>query len=695
MINSTNKCILNCKDDNIFNSKYEFNGGCYIKCPHGYYTKDDGTNICKCMTNIACNDCPLSNSGNNLCSTCNTNREYYPKKEENENPNELKNCYNSDTIENNYVLISGQYERCYGFCETCEEVGSPSEHKCIDCLEGYSKLNNNNNCYQDCTHYYYFNEDEYVCLNENKCPSGYKLIESTNKCIKNCKDVNKYEYSNMCIQQCPEYWTDTNDDHICKLDCTKFNLYYNFEKTSCINSIPKGYYLENNDNKYIGKCHENCEECEIGPTENNNNCLKCKSTGTIYYDFGNCRENCIHGNYIDENSVKKCKCSNNIKCKACNENGKCFSCNNEEGYYQIEDNNNENNEIIKCEKDPEGYYLFEGLYKKCNEKCKSCISDNECIECNSGFEFKNDFENDKKCYEKCTYNYYYDYNNIICTNDNSCPNGLKFIESKKRCIDSCKNDNKYKFEFDGKCFEQCPDDTHISSEDNNKCEEIIEETTIIEEEKGECNLNLNEYELSNETLTVNELNNFTKNYASKYGKSDNYITKIENEFYKIFIYNNIICLENVSPDAKLIDFGDNYLNLLGEYQIQDPITMIVTDKKSNVSTYSFSDPNTGEILDDLNQAFRNLNILVREDINNLLSHLDNKRREYILYMLKQEIDLFNPSNEFYSDLCFHYDSPNNRDIPMRDRASFFYTNINKCEPGCIFQGIDYANAKFK
>ena len=63
-------------------------------------------------------------------------------------------------------------------------------------------------------------------------------------------------------------------------------------------------------------------------------------------------------------------------------------------------------------------------------------------------------------------------------------------------------------------------------------------------------------------------------------------------------------------------------------------------------------------------------------------------------MLKQEIDLFNPSNDFYTDLCFHYNSPNNRDIPMRDRASFFYTNINKCGPGCSFQGIDFANAKF-
>ena len=53
-------------------------------------------------------------------------------------------------------------------------------------------------------------------------------------------------------------------------------------------------------------------------------------------------------------------------------------------------------------------------YKKCNEKCKTCTGagDDKCIECNTNYEFKNDFENDAKCYEKCMYNYYYDQNNI-------------------------------------------------------------------------------------------------------------------------------------------------------------------------------------------------------------------------------------------------------------------------------------------
>ena len=49
---------------------------------------------------------------------------------------------------------------------------------------------------------------------------------------------------------------------------------------------------------------------------------------------------------------------------------------------------------------------------------------------------------------------------------------------------------------------------------------------------------------------------------------------------------------------------------------------------------------------------------------------------------------------FYTNLCFYYDSPNNKDIPMKDRP-YFYANINRCESRCNYQGIDYSLAKFK
>ena len=697
LIDGTNKCIKECRFDTIFESIYEFNGRCYKNCPNGYYS-DGEKQICLCMSDISCKDCPSENNPNKLCSTCNTDNEYYPKEEEIDN---LMKCYDRTTITSNYILISGQYRKCYDSCQTCDEIStSDDDHKCKDCIDGYIKLQKNDNCYKKCDFYYFFDEHgKYHCLTENQCPTNYKLIDGTNQCIKDCKEFNKYEYNNICYQECPQYYTDTYNDHICKLNCPKFDLYFNYEKTDCISTIPKGYYLQDAENKILGKCHENCEECEGGPDENNNNCEKCPNTNTIYYDLGNCRSSCVNGNYIDENLVKKCKCSNNIECKACDIRGNCFSCNNELGYYQIEDLNGENqdnNGIIKCAKDPEGFYLSGDIYKKCHEKCKSCTDagEDKCIECNPQFEFRNDFPEDKKCYKKCSFNYYYDSdNNNVCTPNSDCPNDMKLVESKKRCIDHCKNENIFKFEFEGKCFENCPEGTRNSFEDNSICELVPEETDEKEEET-ECNLKLNEFTLLNDTLTTEDLNNFTTIYAKKYGDSGSYITKLENEYFKIFIYNNIFCLQNVSRDAKLVDFGSNYINILNRYGLSDPIVTIISDKKSNSSTFALAHPDSGELLRDASDDLRRTEISVLEDIYTLLSYLGDIKRKYIIHMLKQGIDVFDPNNKFYTNLCFYYDSPNDKDIPMSDRP-YFFSDIPKCDTGCIYQGIDFKLAKFK
>ena len=697
LIDGTNKCIKECRFDTIFESIYEYNGRCYKNCPNGYYT-DGEKKICLCMSDVSCKDCPSENNPNKLCSTCNTDNEYYPKEEE---IDVLMKCYDRTTITSNYILISGQYRKCYDSCQTCDEIStSDDDHKCKDCIDGYIKLQKNDNCYKKCDFYYFFDEHgKYHCLTENKCPTNYKLIDGTNQCIKDCKEFNKYEYNNICYQECPQYYTDTYNDHICKLNCPKFDLYFNYEKTDCISTIPKGYYLQDAENKILGKCHENCEECEGGPDENNNNCEKCPNTNTIYYDLGNCRSSCVNGNYIDENLVKKCKCSNNVECKACDIRGNCFSCNNELGYYQIEDINEQSqddNGIIRCAKDPEGFYLSGDIYKKCHEKCKSCTDagEDKCIECNPQFEFRNDFPEDKKCYKKCSFNYYYDSdNNNVCTPNSDCPNDMKLVESKKRCIDHCKNENIFKFEFEGKCFENCPEGTRNSFEDNSICELVPEETDEKEEET-ECNLKLNEFTLLNDTLTTEDLNNFTTIYAKKYGDSGSYITKLENEYFKIFIYNNIFCLQNVSRDAKLVDFGSNYINILNRYGLSDPIVTIISDKKSNSSTFALAHPDSGELLRDASDDLRRTEISVLEDIYTLLSYLGDIKRKYIIHMLKQGIDVFDPNNKFYTNLCFYYDSPNDKDIPMSDRP-YFFSDIPKCDTGCIYQGIDFKLAKFK
>ena len=267
-IDSSKECIQNCNSRNL----KEYNNICYSTCKNGFYN-NNGINTCKCMNNIKCKECPISDNYNYdeniLCYSCNNEEGYYPKEDE-ESTEGLMNCYNSKTIPKNYYLnqdgAQTQYKLCYHTCGSCDEKGDDSGHKCKECLnDNYAKLNNNNNCYEKCTHYYYFNDTgEYICLDQDECPTNphnYKLITGTNKCIDYCKNDNifnsKYEFNGKCYTSCPNGFYTDNGQNICKCinniackDCPSENNPDNL-CSSC--NVEKYYYpkeedINNNDN---------------------------------------------------------------------------------------------------------------------------------------------------------------------------------------------------------------------------------------------------------------------------------------------------------------------------------------------------------------------------------------------------------------------------------------------------------------
>ena len=296
------------------------------------------------MKNIKCNYCSIESG--DLCESCNTG--YYPKIEE--SSNQYFDCFNNETISDGYYLNSAtsKYEHCYPSCKKCTELGDINENKCTSCINGYSFIVNNDNktnCYPNCSHYFYFDDNRYNCTIDDNCPTGYKLINSTRRCINNCIDDHiynyNYEYNNVCYKECP------SDTHIldeinkkCEADLI-CNSYYNYEHTGCISEIPEGFYVNSSEFKTIDKCHDNCKSCDIGGTDEQNNCKTCKDTGKIYFDLGNCREECVHNFFIYNNSIKTCKCMANISCHYCTEESMrenlCESCNIDEGYYPKSD----------------------------------------------------------------------------------------------------------------------------------------------------------------------------------------------------------------------------------------------------------------------------------------------------------------------------------------------------------------------
>ena len=706
---NSNNCI-ECK-----NSKNLYLGNCLDECSNGIY-EENSILKCICINNIECKECSKQSNDLGLCISCNTESRYYPKSNDEERSDGFIKCYKDPE---GYFLKNQKYEACYENCLSCNELGEAKDNKCIECNSPLIKKNdfeNDNNCYESCTHYYYYDSNKnHYCTDEDKCPENYKLISTKKRCIDNCTKIEdfQYEYENTCVSICPSN-THINEDNpykcIQNLIC-EANQYYNFEKTECIDDIPIGFYCNNQTERTIAPCHTNCKTCSEGPTSDNNKCETCKDEGTIFFDLGNCRENCTNGDFIN-GTIKKCKCSTDIRCQLCDEGSKeinqCIGCNYDMGYYPKKDDNTNVSPYINCYKNPENYYLNDQIYEPCYFSCKYCTSlgnetNNKCLECISTHEKKNDFENDDNCYEKCPFNYYFDSDKIYhCTTENKCPDDYnKLIESKKRCIDDCKNDNKYQYEYQNKCYEKCPQQTQKSKNDTFLCELIeIKE----EEDKEKCELVEKKLQLfSKQEISLENINSLSVEYANEYRFSNDYVLKYENINYKVYIYKNTTCVEIKAKEAPNPNFGKCYDKVKKFYNISDEEELIVTivtrkeNKKKNIesfNTYNLSHPITGELLN-ITKICANEKIEIQEDVLSKIEALENKKEEDIIYLTQQGIDVFNISDRFYNDLCFHFESPNERDVPMRDRISAFFPNITLCEPGCVSKGIDLKKLKAK
>ena len=188
IINNNNECIESC--DNSSEYPYEYNGKCYENCTKGYLLDESGniTNKCKCELD-QCLLCPNVASNKNLCTKCNIN--YYQKENDPSNLGEYINCYNQTP--EGYYLENNFYKQCYHTCKTCNISGNNRNHNCIECNDNYPigiKNENYLNCYENCSYYYYFdNEFNYYCTEDSSCPNEYyKLKVDTRECIKN--DIN-------------------------------------------------------------------------------------------------------------------------------------------------------------------------------------------------------------------------------------------------------------------------------------------------------------------------------------------------------------------------------------------------------------------------------------------------------------------------------------------------------------------------
>ena len=505
------------------------------------------------------------------------------------------------TISNYYLDgETGLYKNCYTKCKKCYEGGTINNNNCDECKEGNILLNEplgyEKNCFSKCPYYYYFIEnnkpEKYTCTSSKSCPPNYKLITQKNKCIDECKNDNDNKYifecisgcDSRCVEKCP---TDLKTDYeekkclisctvnkfeymnTCLTDCPSWTYKIYTDRNRCFEKLPENYYLDSTTGIYK-ICHENCKRCSSYGDNNNNNCDECKNgfiflneplikekncvlkcNGYYYFDGRNkytcasscpitykkiipkkkCIDKCINdidGKYIFEyNNECVEKCPFNVKIDY--EDKKCLeSCYDYKFEYMNTCLTNCPEETYKIFTDryrctkilPINFFYLEEetqIYKPCFESCLKCygegnIINNNCIKCKKDFIPLNEPYKDKNCFS-CKYDYYInDEGSYFCTENSNCPTKYnKLIKEQKKCIKKCIKDNTYKYNYNNICLQNCPNNTYYTNEnkicyDNSYPKELAAENEIIYSREcltsGECKDMNYTVEIGNVTIQI-------------------------------------------------------------------------------------------------------------------------------------------------------------------------------------------------
>ena len=386
----------------------------------------------------------------------------------------------------------------------------------------------------------------------------------------------------------------------------------------------------------------------------------------------------------------------NIKCKTATYESSnydlCTECDNDNGYFSVDLDDSYLHGFVECYKSetkPSNFY-FDRLvskFKLCYQTCKKCnnggdVNTQNCLECDDNY-IKEPDKDSTNCVVACNYMYYYNnYGQYKCTVENKCPDEYKlYIEELKKCTNDCSKEEIYKYKYGGKCLKNCPENTSKNEEDK----------TCLDIDLDSCSKTENEFLLKQE-LDLDEIDLNAKNYAEEFSYTDKHVSYYYNDLYSILFYKDSSCVEELSLKMPKVDFGNCYSKILDNLNppTTDKIIIVLIEKinkqKKSSTTYLFYHPNTGQKIDAATIC-KGEEIIIKQSVLSQLNN-SNVNIEDVLFLAKQNIDVFNISDQFYTDLCFHFDSPNGKDIPLKDRMLTYYPNVTLCDEGCETKGVN-------
>jgi len=400
------------------------------------------------------------------------------------------------------IYVNGFASLAFNFIEECDS-------KCYTCSENDTKI-----CLNCEINYFFKSDAPGICLQTapagyfiqgrfiNKCHSSCETcITNESNCLK-CASADYYpignsfptkcftkptannKYENIFLDESPGVNYFKNCNPACKYcnsienSCLECNTgYFNIEKTTlltppCYNETnsPTGFYVSKSEG-IVKPCDKSCNGCATS----SKNCLNCAAGFyNIKDQTGSCFDLAPEGYYLDKKANPRVYIKCDSSCKACSLRPKsCIGCSSEFypklGFNSVCYNKNTqlNGFYLKIDSTPIAYY-------PCPPSCKNCVSTNgACLECASGFFFKEGTVGIERCYnEPPSKNYYFDTTlGLYRTCDSKCaecsepgenncskciPNFhfvfSSYINGKGKCFDASPGSNYF---LDGDVYRQC------------------------------------------------------------------------------------------------------------------------------------------------------------------------------------------------------------------------------------------------
>ena len=141
-----------------------------------------------------------------------------------------------------------------------------------------------------------------------------------------------------------------------------------------------------------------------------------------------------------------------------------------------------------------------------------------------------------------------------------------------------------------------------------------------------------------------------------------------------------------------INFTECYSKIQEKYNLEGKNLIILiadffNDQKVGTPLFYFFHPDTGEELltEDIctNDTF-----IIEKSLSYYSINIEQAK-----FFEEQKINIFNKSDIFYNDLCYYFESPNGRDVPLKERLLLFYPNVTLCEESCDNVGVNLTSMK--